>query len=199
MSYLCPKCNHPINISEEKLRALGYLTVCPQCLSSLKIIGNYAYIPTETVPLDETESAQSTDNDKRHEQFHPLHQQAVDFVASCNAISTPMLQARFGITSKEAAELMQDLERNGIVGPYNNGAPRKILIPHNKNLPGFGWFMAKDDTEENTQAPDGIDDSVPESEEKPNGKTYGCTINLTGCMFVIFLIMTIYLIIKYLS
>ena len=198
MSYICPKCNHTINISEEKLRALGYLTVCPGCLSTLKIIGNYAYIPTEEVPLAEEVSDDEDVNNKPQEQFSPLYRQAVEYLGSCNAISTPMLQAYFGISSEEAAELMRELERNGIVGPYRNGAPRKILIPHNPNLPSAYWHR---------MAPPGEDVHATNDEDEPShgdendrgGKTYGCTVNLSGCLTVLLIIMGIWLLIQLLN
>ena len=199
MSYICPKCNHTINISEEKLRALGYLTVCPECFSTLKIIGNYAYIPTENVPL--TDDAKERDKDEREstprEEFHPLYHQAVEFLATCNAISTPMLQSRFNISSEQAAELMRDLERHGIVGPYRNGAPRKILIPHNQNLPSLHWLHPLQEGAPDPQTlSDGEED--PNSDEVPN-KTYGCTINLSGCFTILLLILAVYFLIHMLS
>ena len=41
-----------------------------------------------------------------------------------------MLRDRFGISNERAAELIRQLEAGGIIGPYNNGGPRQILIPH---------------------------------------------------------------------
>ena len=41
-----------------------------------------------------------------------------------------MLRDRFHISDERAAELIRQLEAGGVIGPYNNGGPRQILIPH---------------------------------------------------------------------
>ncbi|MBR1881470.1 MAG: hypothetical protein IJ808_00395 [Muribaculaceae bacterium] len=45
MRYTCPKCGKHIELSTEALIAAEYKTVCPQCLTSLEIVGDYAYVP----------------------------------------------------------------------------------------------------------------------------------------------------------
>ena len=47
MKYRCPKCGKEIEISEQELTTLKNHIVCPQCLSTLKIDGDYAYIPLD--------------------------------------------------------------------------------------------------------------------------------------------------------
>ena len=51
MKYVCPKCGKNIELSVESLIASEYRTVCPQCLSQLEIVGDYAYIQPEGDPL----------------------------------------------------------------------------------------------------------------------------------------------------
>ena len=60
----------------------------------------------------------------------PLYNQAIQYLGECTAITPMMLRDRFHITDERAAELIRQLEANGIIGPYNNGGPRQILIPH---------------------------------------------------------------------
>jgi len=67
----------------------------------------------------------------------PLYDEAVKFLATCTAITPMMLRDRFGISDERAAQLIQQLEARGVIGPYNNGGPRQILIPH-QPLMGYG-------------------------------------------------------------
>lgn len=47
MIFTCPKCGKKIELSVEALIASEYYTVCPQCLSRLKIVGDTAILPVE--------------------------------------------------------------------------------------------------------------------------------------------------------
>ena len=60
----------------------------------------------------------------------PLYNEAIQFLRGCTAITPMMLRDRFHISDQRAAELIRQLEAGGIIGPYNNGGPRQILIPH---------------------------------------------------------------------
>ena len=60
----------------------------------------------------------------------PLYNEALKFLTTCTAITPMMLRDRFHISDERAAELIRQLEAGGAIGPYNNGGPRQILIPH---------------------------------------------------------------------
>ena len=60
----------------------------------------------------------------------PLYNEAVKYLMTCSAITPMMLRDRFNISAERAAELIRQLEACGVIGPYNNGGPRQILIPH---------------------------------------------------------------------
>ena len=60
----------------------------------------------------------------------PLYNQALQFLMNCNSITPMMLRDHFHISDERAAELIRQLEAGGAIGPYNNGGPRQILIPH---------------------------------------------------------------------
>ena len=66
----------------------------------------------------------------------PLYNEAVKYLMTCSAITPMMLSDRFGISAERAAELIRQLEAGGVIGPYNNGGPRQILIPH-RSLYGY--------------------------------------------------------------
>ena len=172
MIYTCPKCGKKIDLSTEVLINSDYKVICPQCLSQLQIVGDYAYIPDDSLNLDTTvepsrtiycpkcgheaksnahfcpncgtsfdePTANTTAIDLAPEDVtvlpppipnsDPLYNEAVQFLRSCSSITPMMLRDRFQISSERAAELIRQLEAGGVIGPYNNGGPRQILIPH---------------------------------------------------------------------
>ena len=174
MIYTCPKCGKKIDLSTEVLINSDYKVICPQCLSQLQIVGDYAYIPDESLNLDtsvqpshtincpkcgheaksnahfcpncgtsfDTSSSATTAIDIAPEDVtvippplpnsDPLYNEAVQFLMGCTAITPMMLRDRFHISDERAAELIRQLEAGGIIGPYNNGGPRQILIPHRR-------------------------------------------------------------------
>jgi len=168
MIYTCPKCGKKMDLSTEVLINSEYHIICPQCLSKLQIVGDYAYIPNDTLQLDTTVEASRTINCPKcgHEAStsahfcpncgtnfdapapsqpqpedvvvlpppvpdgDPLYHEALQFLMTCTAITPMMLRDRFHISDERAAELIRQLEAAGAIGPYNNGGPRQILIPH---------------------------------------------------------------------
>ena len=167
MIYTCPKCGKKMDLSTEVLINSEYKVICPQCLSELQIVGDYAYVPDESLSLDTTiepsriincpkcdhevnsnahfcpncgASFDSSANSSGVEDVtviappipnsDPLYHEAVRFLEECTAITPMMLRDRFHISDERAAELIRQLEASGVIGPYNNGGPRQILIPH---------------------------------------------------------------------
>ncbi|MBQ9575391.1 MAG: zinc ribbon domain-containing protein [Muribaculaceae bacterium] len=170
MIYTCPKCGKKMDLSTEVLISSDYKVICPQCLCQLQIVGDYAYIPHDTLDLDTTIEPSRTINCPKcgHEAStgahfcpncgtsfdtppttaietaaedatilppplpgqDPLYDEALKFLAGCISITPMMLRDRFHISDERAAELIRQLEAGGAIGPYNNGGPRQILIPH---------------------------------------------------------------------
>jgi len=170
MNYTCPKCGKKMDLSTEVLINSDYKVICPQCLCKLQIVGDYAYIPHESLDLDTTIEPSRTINCPKcgHEASSnahfcpncgtsfdntsssvqevtaeevttmppplpgadPLYNEAIQFLRGCVSITPMMLRDRFHISNERAAELIRQLEAGGIIGPYNNGGPRQILIPH---------------------------------------------------------------------
>ena len=176
MIYTCPKCGKKMDLSTEMLIDSGYKVVCPQCLSELMIVGDYAYVPHDSLDLDTSVEPSHTvtcphcgqeANSNAHfcpncgssfdaspvppvprqtaidvapeevevlpppiPDVDPLYNDALQFLATCASITPMMLRDRFHISDERAAELIRQLEAGGAVGPYNNGGPRQILIPH---------------------------------------------------------------------
>lgn len=172
MIYTCPKCGKKMDLSTEVLISSEYKVICPQCLSQLQIVGDYAYIPDEKLELDttvqpsqlikcpkcghetsnnahfcptcgasfDTPAPATTALDTAAEEVtvlppplpdsDPLYNDALQYLMTCVSITPMMLRDHFHISDERAAELIRQLERGGAVGPYNNGGPRQILIPH---------------------------------------------------------------------
>lgn len=186
MIYTCPKCGKKMDLSVELLIDSNYKVVCPQCLSELTIVGDYAYIAHDSLDLDTSVEPSRTITCSHcgqdvssnahfcpncgtsfdaapHEQLpsvppfvpptpqgmatdaapedvevlpplppgaDPLYNEALQFLTTCVSITPMMLRDRFHISDERAAELIRQLEAGGAIGPYNDGGPRRILIPH---------------------------------------------------------------------
>ena len=215
MIYTCPKCGKKIDLSTEVLINSDYKVICPQCLSQLQIVGDYAYIPDESLNLDTTVQPSHTINCPKcgHEaksnahfcpncgtsfdtpssattaidiapedvtvippplpNSDPLYNEAVQFLMGCTAITPMMLRDRFHISDERAAELIRQLEAGGIIGPYNNGGPRQILIPHRRLY-------------DYTQPQDTLQGDNP-GQRQPQPRRLGCFTWLLITMILIFL------------
>ena len=171
MNYTCPKCGKKMDLSTEVLINSEYKVVCPQCLCQLHIVGDYAYIPNESLDLDSSIEPSRTINCPQcgHEAStsahfcpncgksfdnptstnavdiapedvtvlppplpgsDPLFDDVVKFLGGCRSITPMMLRDHFKITDQRANDIIRQLEQAGIIGPYNHGGPRQILIPH---------------------------------------------------------------------
>jgi len=62
------------------------------------------------------------------EESDALFAEAVDLVVRTGQASISLLQRRFRIGYTRAARLIDDLERRGVVGPFEGSKPRQILI-----------------------------------------------------------------------
>ena len=136
-TYTCPKCGNQLTVDDQALEAMGNSMICNECQSVLKADGDFLYIPTvdnsfEPVEVDDTPPPFTPDN-IIDQSRHPLYDAAVEYIATCNAITLPMLMSYFSISEEDATKLMTELEQNGVVAPFTGG-PRKILIPHNEML-----------------------------------------------------------------
>jgi len=58
-----------------------------------------------------------------------LYQEAKNIVLATRIASISMLQRRLNIGFNRAAKLVERMEQEGIVGPYIEGKPRKVILP----------------------------------------------------------------------
>lgn len=60
----------------------------------------------------------------------PLFMAAVEVVTEAGQASTSMLQRRLSVGYARAGRIIDQLEENGIIGPYEGSKPRAVLITH---------------------------------------------------------------------
>ena len=61
-------------------------------------------------------------------EYDELYDRAVKLVRQHDTMSVSMLQRRLGLGFNHAANLVDLLEQNGILGPADGSKPRKVLI-----------------------------------------------------------------------
>ena len=183
MKYSCPKCGKSFDVTVERLIECEYRLECPSCHAPLQIVGDYAYIPLDDGSLDltphvEIETAEPVAEGtsaitpppfEGNVETDPLFNEAVAFLRQCNAITPMMLRDRFDIPLERAQQIILQLEQAGIVGPYNGGGPRSILIDHNTNL------------HTPISPPQYSDGNQGDGNQQNNGGK-GVTIGCTGCL-----------------
>lgn len=205
MNIECPKCGFVTKMSDEELAKVNHTITCPRCMSTLKIVDNVAYIPTEKAPLEELKPYQPEPPQFKGEEYYhnqqiaqgldPLYLAAVDYVKTCDALTLPMLQRYFEIPPERAETLMQQLEDNKVVAPFDGIHPRKILIEHNTNIKSVYWQQQRRYSQE-SQQPDPQQPLAPgETGEMPRSRQ--CSCSLPGCGVIIFVLLLIYLIIQF--
>lgn len=74
----------------------------------------------EMIPADEENQDINVDDD--------LYPEAVQLVMEMQTASVSMLQRRFRIGYTRAARLIDAMEANGVVGPYEGSKPREVLL-----------------------------------------------------------------------
>ena len=155
----CPKCGHEASTGSH---------FCPNCGASFDSSTHSTAV--DIAPEDVTVLPPPLPGND------PLYQEAINFLRNCIAITPMMLRDRFHISDERAAELIRQLEAGGIIGPYNNGGPRQILIPHR------GLYVR-------TPAQDTSMGKQPRPRQNmPQPRRMGCITYLMIIMLVMFLV-----------
>ena len=55
-----------------------------------------------------------------------LYDEIVEYVTEVQKASTSLLQRRFGIGYNRSARIIDELEKNGVIGPTNGSKPREV-------------------------------------------------------------------------
>lgn len=65
-----------------------------------------------------------------------LYEKAIDYAIERGFISTSLIQRKFVIGYNRAVRIIDELEKNGIIGPQNGSKPRDVLIKDKSELLG---------------------------------------------------------------
>ncbi len=80
------------------------------------------------VEEDDSSTFLETTEEIEEEEADALFAEAVDVVVRTGQASISLLQRRFRIGYTRAARLIDDLERRGVVGPFEGSKPREVLV-----------------------------------------------------------------------
>lgn len=83
-------------------------------------------LPPEAEPLEEDEPEES-EAAAGCDASEALISQAAEVVRLENKATVQLLQRRLNVGYSEAARIMDELEKRGVVGPFNGGQPREVL------------------------------------------------------------------------
>ncbi|MCM8832387.1 MAG: DNA translocase FtsK [Candidatus Omnitrophica bacterium] len=140
-------------IGAEKLLGRGDMLFLPPLSSSLiRIQGSYisdeeiekvcSFIKKQRIPEYNMEILESKSIEEvgaleilqtEYDDEEALYEQAKRIVITTKIASISMLQRRLRIGFNKAARLIERMEEEGIVGPYQEGKPRKVLINLDNN------------------------------------------------------------------
>ncbi len=82
-----------------------------------------------------TERDEDGDEGAPHEEFaDALYDQAVAIVSDTRQASVSFIQRRLQIGYNRSARMVEQMERDGIVGPANGIKPREVLAPRGEYL-----------------------------------------------------------------
>ena len=70
-----------------------------------------------------------------------LIEQAIDFVVQMGQASTSSLQRRLKLGYARAARIMDELEKMGVIGPYEGAKPRRVLLTPQQNAERKNYNM----------------------------------------------------------
>ncbi|MEJ7540912.1 DNA translocase FtsK [Staphylococcus intermedius] len=82
--------------------------------------------------VKEMEPDAVTEGSSESESDDPLYKEAYLFVLEQQKASTSLLQRQFRIGYNRASRIMDDLERNQVIGPQKGSKPRQILVDLNE-------------------------------------------------------------------
>jgi S-DNA-T family DNA segregation ATPase FtsK/SpoIIIE len=115
---------HSAFVNEEEIEALvDKLSTLPVQYdpAAMEFLENNGTVDTDTdgVTLDEESGGLKDDK----------YDEAVRCVATHRVASASFLQRRLGVGYNRAANLIEEMERHGVVGPAQGSKPRKVLVP----------------------------------------------------------------------
>lgn len=108
------------------------------------------FIKQQRTPVyDESilESGEKGGSFKSHLKRDKLYEEAVNVILQTGQASVSILQRRLGIGYTRAARLIDMMEEDGIVGPYQGAKPREILIDREEYLKKTSGISSQEEEE----------------------------------------------------
>ena len=84
-------------------------------------------LPPDAEPLEEDEEGAEDGPVAGCDASEALISKAAEVVRLENKATVQLLQRRLNVGYSEAARIMDELEKRGVVGPFNGGQPREVL------------------------------------------------------------------------
>lgn len=107
---------------------------------------------------------------KRHEEYVQIARErytdAVNCVVSQGYATTSLLQRRLKVSYPAAATMIDMMEQNGVVGPYEGAKPRKVLVSPSSDT--FEQSFLAESDEEVVPHPTRPDDRFPAATRSPS-------------------------------
>lgn len=118
MLFLSVGAAKPVRVQGAFVEEKEIVAIVNHCIAQQKAQYHDEMLPEK---LNETSEAPGAVEDE-------LYEDAVELVIQQGSASVSMLQRRFRIGYARAARLIDTMEMNGIVGPYEGSRPREVLI-----------------------------------------------------------------------
>ncbi len=83
---------------------------------------------TMTNHLSSTEGSEVTDFDEKTQEFDDRYDEILAWVATTKEVSASLIQRKFRIGYPRAARLIENMEKEEVIGPANGSKPRQVLV-----------------------------------------------------------------------
>ena len=100
--------------------------VITPCVDDDEVMNVCRFIKSQT--YDELKNVQDNDDDLSFGKNDPLYNEAKEYVIAIQKASTSILQRRFGIGYSRSARIIDELEKNGVIGPSNGSNSRDVYF-----------------------------------------------------------------------
>ena len=100
--------------------------VITPCIDDDEIMNVCRFIKSQT--YDELINVQNNDDNLSFDKNDPLYNEAKEYVISIQKASTSILQRKFGIGYNRSARIIDELEKNGVIGPSNGSNSRDVYF-----------------------------------------------------------------------
>jgi len=88
---------------------------------------------SQAIGLPKASKPSKNNKEERLDAYDDIYDEAMKFVVKKKLASISMIQRRFKVSYNRAANIIDIMEREGVVGPANGSKPREVLIAPSKD------------------------------------------------------------------